>query len=117
MIYGPDDKPLPRVKTPLEVWYSKRTLEMLRDKFRLSDLWGSAPIRPGEQSTPDPTGRAHLAPRSKPKATGYRSAQHAKRQARTPGVGSHLGPSWPRWLICQPLGLSRSGARSLGQTT
>jgi hypothetical protein len=41
MIYGPDDKPIPRTTTPLEVWCSKRALEILRDKFRFSDLWGS----------------------------------------------------------------------------
>jgi hypothetical protein len=29
MIYAPDDKRIPTVRTPLEVWYSKRTLEIL----------------------------------------------------------------------------------------
>jgi hypothetical protein len=40
MLYGPDDKPIPRPVTPLERWYSKRALEILRDKCRLSDAWG-----------------------------------------------------------------------------
>ena len=40
MIYGPDDKPIPRPVTPLERWYSRRALEILRNRLRFSDLWG-----------------------------------------------------------------------------